>query len=107
MPTRAVDLGAVRTRSDLAGALGVPVAAVDVASLASTPCKKAGCSLLAAEWNRGHCVLCSQVWFPGELDQSSDREFQSQIITLDELESMMEAEQLRAAEGGVYPGPPG
>ena len=34
------------------------------------------------------------------MDQSSDGEFQSQIITLDELDSMMEAEQLRAAEGG-------
>ena len=61
MPTRAIDLGAARTQSDLAGALGVPVAAVDVASLASTHCKKAGCSLFPADpsicgHNRGQMI---------------------------------------------------
>ena len=60
MLTRAVNLGVVRTRSDLDDALGVPVAAVNGALLASTPCKKAGCSLLAADPSIcGHDLLLS------------------------------------------------
>ena len=70
MAVISLDLGACRSRAQLAAALGVPAAALDVVTLVPAPCKRAGCPLSAVFSNRGWCILCSQSWFPRELDDS-------------------------------------
>ena len=72
MPVR-LRLQEVATRSDLADALCVPVAAIGVLSLLGlTSCKTAGCPLPAVLGSQSRCLLCSQTRFPRELDRSGN-----------------------------------
>ena len=53
-----IDLGAYRTRAQLAAGLNVPPAALDLVTLTSEPCRRGnGCPLTAALSNYGCCVL--------------------------------------------------
>ena len=72
MPSRKVWLDEVKTRRELASALGVPVPAIDAVSLSTEACRNLGCSLFAAEGNNGRCILCSQTWFPREHDKKGN-----------------------------------
>ena len=61
-------LASIRTTTELAQALNVPAPALLLVSLAPSSCLRSKCSLSAALNNRGYCILCSQRWFPRELD---------------------------------------
>ena len=69
MTVTAIRLSELHTRADLAAAICVPVPALDSVSLASTACKRTGCLLSSVQNNNGWCLLCSQTWFPRELDK--------------------------------------
>ena len=53
----------------MANRLSVPLAALDAVTLSTQQCRRAGCTLYAAQHNVGYCVLHSQSWFPRELDR--------------------------------------
>lgn len=61
-------LADISTLSGLAEKLGVPVKALDLVSLTDMKCKRKDCQLLAAQFNNGKCVLCSQSWFTRVID---------------------------------------
>ena len=69
MPAKLIELYRITRRSELAEALDVPISALDVVTLSCQCCKTAGCSLFAAQYNFGRCILHSQTWFPREFDR--------------------------------------
>ena len=72
MAILSIDIFACRTRAQLAAGLGVPPSALDLVTLASTSCRRDGCTLPAVTSNYGSCILCSQTWFPREFDDSGE-----------------------------------
>ena len=70
MPVRNVSLACVSTRSNLAAELGVPVPALNLVSLGTPPlCKTNRCPLHIFLGNHSNCLICSQAWFPQELNK--------------------------------------
>ena len=67
-----IDVSACRTHLQLAAALKVPLAALNLVTLASTTCRRDRCPLSAVNSNHGYCVLCSQTWFPRKIDESGN-----------------------------------
>ena len=68
MPTRTISFDGVRTCSDLAAELGVPVATLNMVSLGTASCKRNSCPFPLVLGNRGFCLVCSQSWFPREFN---------------------------------------
>ncbi len=68
MPTRTISFDCVRTCSDLAAELGVPVATLNMVSLGTASCKRSSCPFPLVLGNRGFCLVCSQSWFPREFN---------------------------------------
>jgi len=64
-----VDFKSIRSRSELATALGgVPLAALDVVMLTDDTCRCTGCFLPAVRGNHKYCILHSQTWYPSLTD---------------------------------------
>ena len=74
MPPVKLCLSSVRGRAELAERLNVDVRALSLVNLVeSVVCSSSKCELPAIQYNQGKCILCSQSWFPREVNEKGDR----------------------------------